>query len=569
MDDEIVERYIDVLKNTLPDVEFSIDIAATATTSGKRVTLSTPGFVESFASSFPRISRSALHLSELTQTACAEHKIEITEDQIDPENEGHERYLFSNASAPIVIGHDVVGVITAESLNSAAVASPLPTLLICCADAIASSLALATLERKTDHLQDYLNKVLNFAHVPIIALSNNRGIRAVSDALSDALARPREELIGRDLLSTVAESDRVRLTATLRSTMQGRSVPPIELGLTRSDNSIARVVMKFTSILDGDDKIAGIVGIGNDITQVRTLEGQVMHVEKLATLGKLAANIVHELNNPLTSISVYADYLVTRLQSLNATSSDLQRLNKIQGSAERIAQFVRNLVTYARPSAETPRRVNVQDIIDQSIGFCHHLIEESNIDVRVEPSTNIPEIKAVPDRLQQVFVNLITNSCHAARPEGAKLTITTAYQTDGRVYVTVADNGRGIALALQERVFEPFYSTKAEGEGTGLGLSIVKSIVEQHGGSIELQSAEGRGTTFVLGFPSLNSIFGGLYSFLEVQESNPRRIVPLSGCLAQKSFVGFGWFVPCRHGFYDPCVVGWRVSATTTRCVQT
>jgi signal transduction histidine kinase len=231
------------------------------------------------------------------------------------------------------------------------------------------------------------------------------------------------------------------------------------------------------------------------------LEEQVIQAEKLATLGQLAAGVVHELNNPLTSISAYGELLHAKLANAGADPGDTEKLRRIVQSADRILRFTRDLVTYARPSSEPPQELALREVVGQGVVFCEHLILEHGADVEIEVDTGVPTIRGVRGQLHQVLINLITNACHAM-PEGAgELRIRVRTQSPRFVELWVKDNGAGIPEHLHEAIFQPFFSTKGEGKGTGLGLSIVRNIVQQHGGSIEVRSVVGEGATFVVAFP--------------------------------------------------------------------
>jgi two-component system NtrC family sensor kinase len=230
-----------------------------------------------------------------------------------------------------------------------------------------------------------------------------------------------------------------------------------------------------------------------------------VHAEKLATVGQLAAGVVHELNNPLTSISVYSDYLLKHAEREGAKSGDVHKLRRIHESADRILRFSRELLAYARPTLEEPRLMRLSDVIERSLEYCDYLVTERGVNVLVRASDDVPSMLGVAGQLQQVLVNLITNACHAM-PEGAgKLELSAGADGEGDVELRVRDNGSGISPDHLGRIFEPFFSTKGEGHGTGLGLSIVRNIVELHNGSIEVESELGNGTTFVLTFPAQNA----------------------------------------------------------------
>jgi two-component system, NtrC family, sensor kinase len=232
------------------------------------------------------------------------------------------------------------------------------------------------------------------------------------------------------------------------------------------------------------------------------LRAQVIQSEKLASLGQIAAGIVHELNNPLTSIVAYSDFLRRKLAA-NGDPADVERLVRINEAAERILRFSRDLTAYSRPANEVPAPVAIHDVIDRALVFCEHELEKTG--VRVERGFGeVRPVRGVAGQLTQVFVNLFTNAAHAMRGQGGLLRIVTTMPDglDGEVTVTVTDDGHGIDADHRPRIFEPFFTTKTDGTGTGLGLSIVRSIVQSHGGSISVDDHAPHGTVFYLELPT-------------------------------------------------------------------
>jgi signal transduction histidine kinase len=241
------------------------------------------------------------------------------------------------------------------------------------------------------------------------------------------------------------------------------------------------------------------------VTELRAMNAHMVQAEKLASLGQIAAGVVHELNNPLTSIVAYTDYLIRKVTARTpqdaGSADEIDRLKRIAESAGRMLRFTRDLVSYARPSSEAPVPISMHMVIDQAIAFCEHVIADANVTVvRVfEPELGVVHGKA--EQLAQIFVNLVTNACHAMAPGGGTLTVTTRDDESG-IHVDLADTGHGIQPEHLAHVFTPFFTTKTAGAGTGLGLAIVKSIVEGHAGTIQVRSDRGKGATFTLTLPA-------------------------------------------------------------------
>jgi signal transduction histidine kinase len=254
--------------------------------------------------------------------------------------------------------------------------------------------------------------------------------------------------------------------------------------------------------------------------ELRETRSQMVQAEKLASLGQIAAGMVHELNNPLTSIAAYTDFLLRRaIAREGADADEVERIRRIAESANRMLRLTRNLVSYARPSGDIPIAVQMNVVIDRALAFCEHEVTDVGVTVERSFDHDIGIVRGLPEQLAQVFVNLVTNACHAMAPSRDDdptagrvdrppvLTISTARGTaeDGQgeshVSIVVQDAGCGIRKDHLALVFNPFFTTKGSSRGTGLGLSIVKSIVEAHRGRIRVESDPSYGTRFILVFP--------------------------------------------------------------------
>lgn len=211
---------------------------------------------------------------------------------------------------------------------------------------------------------------------------------------------------------------------------------------------------------------------------------RLVQTDKLASFGQLAAGILHELNNPLTSILAYTDLLLRKHAA--TPGEDLERLRRIADSANRVLGFTRDLVTYARPTQGTRMPVSLQGVVEQAAVFCDHEMAVAGARLECHFDADVL-INGLPQQLVQVFVNLFTNACHAM-PKDRGVVVVTTLREGTHVRVVVEDNGHGITREHLGQVFAPFFTTKGEGRGTGLGLSIVKSIVEGHEGTIVAES---------------------------------------------------------------------------------
>jgi len=248
------------------------------------------------------------------------------------------------------------------------------------------------------------------------------------------------------------------------------------------------------------ERTTALDALRNTRRESEELRLQVIHSEKLASLGQIAAGIVHELNNPLTSILAYSDYLRREWQRRGMDAADTERLRRIYEAADRILAFTRDLIAYSRPSASVPGPVDIREVLERALLFCEHVIATHKVLVeRAFGNTRL--ITGVSGQLTQVFVNLITNAAQAMSKSGGRLLISLQMNEDQRfVVVRVADEGHGIREEHQARLFEPYFTTKSDGTGTGLGLPIVLNIVKGHGGTIRAENHE-CGAVFVVELP--------------------------------------------------------------------
>jgi two-component system, NtrC family, sensor kinase len=223
---------------------------------------------------------------------------------------------------------------------------------------------------------------------------------------------------------------------------------------------------------------------------------QIGRSEKLASIGRLAAGIAHEINNPLTGVLTFAHLLRDRQPE---AGQDREDLDLIIHETQRAAEVVQGLLDFARERPAAKRPIDLNSVIQRMVRLVENQKEMRKIHIEQDYGDNLPEILGDANQLQQVLLNLFLNAA-AAMSGGGILTVTTRADPT-HVILTVADNGCGIPPEHLDKVFDPFFTTKPVGQGTGLGLSVSYGIVEQHGGSIELESEVEIGTTFTIRLP--------------------------------------------------------------------
>ncbi|MGH8003265.1 MAG: sensor histidine kinase [Limisphaerales bacterium] len=234
----------------------------------------------------------------------------------------------------------------------------------------------------------------------------------------------------------------------------------------------------------------------NTNLQLRDTQNQLIRLEKLAALGELSATIAHEVNNPL---GIIKNYLALISQQLTSEDPNYPFYQVIKEEVDRIAKIVRQLLDFYRPKAEEIARVDLSQILEETVVLLEKQLLSSNIEVIKNLPRSLPPIEASPAQLKQVFLNLLMNA-REVMPHGGKLEVTTRSE-NGYVEAEVADNGDGIAPENLEKIFEPFFTTKREKGGTGLGLSVCLGIVSKSGGVIRAQNRKPKGAAFIVRLP--------------------------------------------------------------------
>jgi signal transduction histidine kinase len=225
-----------------------------------------------------------------------------------------------------------------------------------------------------------------------------------------------------------------------------------------------------------------------------------MQAGKLAAIGKLAAGVAHEINNPLTVINANAQMLQMDLPD----DDSVEAVELIVKAGDRAATVVQGLLDFAREAQYEFESGNVNDSIEAAMNLVSYQFANANIEVESRLTKNLPPTKASWEHLQSVWLNLLINARDALQDikKDRKIEIRTNLDSTGtNIVVLVRDNGEGMNPAELSRIFEPFYTTKAPGQGTGLGLATTHRIIEQHGGQIEVTSAIDEGTTFIIHLP--------------------------------------------------------------------
>lgn len=227
--------------------------------------------------------------------------------------------------------------------------------------------------------------------------------------------------------------------------------------------------------------------------QLEEKQAQIIRAEKLAAVGRLAASVAHEINNPLQAISLHLQLLADETLS----PGGLQRLGVVQQEFDRIANIVGRLLDFQRPKEGQQQPVRVTEALASVITLAEKQLQRAGVTLAQNLPDELPDVPAVENQLKQVFLNLILNAAEAM-PNGGQLTITACYDTE-KLFMEFADTGPGISADVQAHLFEPFYTTKVD--GSGLGLAVSHEIVANHGGELTIRSTPGTGATFTVMLP--------------------------------------------------------------------
>ncbi len=234
--------------------------------------------------------------------------------------------------------------------------------------------------------------------------------------------------------------------------------------------------------------------------EIHRAQDSLIHSEKLASLGRMAAGVAHELNSPLTGVVTFGHLMRDRFPE---GSQDREDIEVIIEQANRCANIIRGLLGFARASSEEKELANLNDVIQSSLKIVRNKADFLNIRVELELAESLPRVPINAPQIQQVFLNMIVNAADAMEGRGVLTIRSWDGEEDGRpcVLVEFRDTGPGISPGDMEKLFEPFFTTKPVGRGTGLGLAVSHGLIKDHGGHIRVSSKPGEGASFVVSLP--------------------------------------------------------------------
>lgn len=361
---------------------------------------------------------------------------------------------------------------------------------------------------------EFMTHLMEAIPVPVFFKDVNHVYVGCNHAFAEFLGLPKERIVGKPVFDVVfletAEIFRERDETLFRN--PGSQV--YTTSVKRYDGSIREVIFHKATYGDPEGPVSGLIGVILDITDRKILEQQLLHAQKMEAIGTLAGGIAHDFNNLLQVTLGYSELLLAEKREDDPEYADL---SKILQSARSGAELVQRLLTFSRKVEPKPIPLNLNRRILQVEKLLRRTIPKM-IDIQMDLSNDLAEVHADPTQVEQILMNLAVNA-RDAMPDRGKLTVRTKNVTLDDEYcrvhagakpgeyvlLKVSDTGHGMDKATIERIFEPFYTTKELGRGTGLGLAMVYGIVKQNEGYITCESEVGRGTTFNVYLPAIES----------------------------------------------------------------
>ena len=316
---------------------------------------------------------------------------------------------------------------------------------------------------------------------------------------------PRDSAIGRDVFNVLAKYPQGRLRQEFERAFRTGQIERIEQQTVADDGSTLHwMVSKIPMRSSETGEVTHVITVGEDVTVRVEAIHAIGRAEKLAAVGRLAAGVVHEINNPLATIAACAEALEQRVSEGEFKESDSEAdlteyLGLIKSEAFRCKSITTGLLDFSRVRPGDRVLTDIGEVVVSAANLISHQKRGNQISIKVEVADDLPCISADGGQIQQAIIALATNAIDAM-PAGGSLTLTASRQVS-RILIEVTDTGTGIATEDMAKIFEPFFTTKEVGKGTGLGLSVCYGIISEHGGRLSVRSNLGKGTTFSIFLP--------------------------------------------------------------------
>jgi PAS domain S-box-containing protein len=409
----------------------------------------------------------------------------------------------SELAVPMLVGERLIGVFNLESPrpNAFSPADIAPLLTVAGQAAIAIENArlygsLRAVSARFEQLHHLNDSILNSASIGIYAVDDQLVVTSWNRRMEELSGLDENAALGRKLLALFPLLEEEGFGERLRRVLISGCPEQLRFthrnfrGETRFQNR------RLTPLLEQGTTV-GVVVLVEDVTEFRQLLEQLGQSEKLAEIGRLSAALAHEVNNPLAVI-LYAAQLLLREEEQSEFQRDLA--TRIAGEAERLKALTGSMLSFSRAGNSVRRLTDLNELLADVLRLIDYEFKRKGLGLETDFGP-LPLVEVDPNRLKQVFINLAMNAQQALAT--GNLRVATAELADGTIQVAFVDNGPGISVELRERIFEPFFSTKREGEGTGLGLYICRSIIEEHQGLLTVAATPGGGASFLVHLPQV------------------------------------------------------------------
>ncbi len=380
---------------------------------------------------------------------------------------------------------------------------------VCCVVGVGQDTTELNAEKaKYEQIANDLTKLIDTANAPIFGIDSDGNVNEWNQTAERITGFTKQEVLGQDLVSLYITDDyKDSVSLVLNKALAGEQTANYEFPLFTKVGSHVDVLLNSTTRRNANGEIIGVVGVGQDITELKRSLAEVVHTSKLATIGELATSIAHELNQPLNVIRLAAGNCRMRLDTEeNYLDAKLER---IETQTERAAKIIDHMRTFGRKSHGISNSLRVCEVIRHTLEFIKDQLALANIDTHTnfacQKSVGVCKTCVVGDMfaLEQVLLNLFTNAKHAMETQNLdsprEILIDTSKE-DGCVQINIRDTGEGLADNIRDKIFEPFFTTKDIGKGTGLGLSVSHSIIRDMGGSMGCSNWD-RGACFTIKLP--------------------------------------------------------------------
>lgn len=338
----------------------------------------------------------------------------------------------------------------------------------------------------------YLESLLENANDVIYTLDLDQRFTYVNSKV-EKWGYQKEDLLGRPFLSLLSKRHRGR---RLKDILNMHVKQEYEVEVMSRGGETRSVLVSVSPLTNDDGAVAGVLGIARDITDRKSMEQHIRNTERLASIGKLAAGVAHEINNPLGGI---LNCLYNIRKGSLPPGRQEEYLMYMEDGLRRAQKIVRQLLDFSQQHEPEFTMSDINMLIDRVLVLTNHAIVEKGLQLEKDLAGDLPLLFVDPHMIEQVITNLLLNAIHATQPGGI-ITLRTRLTSD-MCEIEVADTGSGIPAHVRPHIFDPFFTTKRTGEGTGLGLSVSLGIVERHGGQLSVESEEGQGTVFTIKLP--------------------------------------------------------------------